>query len=386
MKHNRPVLVRNVFLSIFCLLAGVIPLTHPVVANVTEDHFIYLPVVVKPDAPSYKIVFTSDRGNSRGVYDIFVMNTDGTDIVNLTNTPDVAEHHPAWSPNGTMIAYLSGAQGSTEVYVMNNVGGNKRNVSNTPSADEKGLVWSPDSTRLAFLSDRDDVEGIYDVFVVNSNGTGLTNLTHSTDSDEWSLDWSPNSTKIVYLADLSLQSGLLGHIITMNADGTNKTTISTNNGFNLSPAWSPNGSKIAFIIPGFTSRALVMVDPDGANRTFITETGLIRWVMEGFQWNATGTKIAFLGQEASSSSVNLFVINVANGNFTNVTKDVPGVSTPFETVSWSADNTKLVYDENMGLQRGDISIIDITGTGYTNLTNSNSDDDRWPDWSPVSFP
>ena len=53
---------------------------------------------------SSNIAFVSDRDGS---FDIFVMNADGTDQTNLTRTADWEEDHPAWSPDGSRIAYCS---------------------------------------------------------------------------------------------------------------------------------------------------------------------------------------------------------------------------------------------------------------------------------------
>src|SRR6188474_2144049 len=52
-----------------------------------------------------QIVFASDRDSTEGVFDIFVMNANGTNQVNLTNTPAINEDYPAWSPNGASIAF-----------------------------------------------------------------------------------------------------------------------------------------------------------------------------------------------------------------------------------------------------------------------------------------
>ena len=381
--------IAPIFAGVFLLLVLIVLISgagQTAVAQTGNDSFVYLPVVTKPTEPEYKIVFASDRDNVRGVYDIFIMNSDGTGVKNLTNTPAVSESYPTWSPNGAMIAYLSGDQGSVELFIMSNTGGDKRNVSNASSVNARGLVWSPDSSRLAFLSDRDDVEGIYDIFVVKSDGTGLTNLTHSTDRDERSLDWSPDGTKIVYLADMSLPPvSFLGHVIAMNADGTNKTTIATNNGFNMGPAWSPEGSKIAFILMGFDGDCLAVMNPDGTNQNCLTPAS-IENVYEGLLWNSSGSQILFKGQEAGSSFLNLFVINASDSGLTNVTINVPGYGSPFRSMDWSADDMQIVYDEDFSLLRGDISIINVDGTGYANLTNSDNDDDRWPNWSPVPLP
>ena len=388
MNRRSSIFPAILLLNVLGILLGSSGAAQMVDADAAENTFTFLPVVVQPRPPAYKIIYASDQDNAPGVYDIFMMDTDGANVKNLTNTPAESETYPTWSPDGTQIAYLSGTEDAADVFVMSSTGQQKLKVSGTPTARARGVVWSPDSSRLGFVSDRDDAAGIQDVFVVNRDGAGLTNLTHSTDRDEWSLDWSPDGAKIVYLADLSLHPiSFIAHILTMNADGTNKVTISTNNGFNLDPVWSPNGAKIAFILPGFTGSGLATIQPDGTNRIFVTNPNVIEIVEEGIVWDSSGSRILFRGAEAGSGGTpNLFIVNAATGAYVNLTTNVPGYGSPFRSVDWSVDDTQVVYDESFGLNRGDISVINSDGTGYMNLTQSDDVDDRWPDWSPIMLP
>src|SRR5215208_3831615 len=74
-----------------------------------------------------KIVFASDRDGVvldpldplfGKTYDIYTMNADGSGVTRLTNDP-ARDIQPAWSPDGTKIAFVSIRDGNTEVYVMN---------------------------------------------------------------------------------------------------------------------------------------------------------------------------------------------------------------------------------------------------------------------------
>jgi Tol biopolymer transport system component len=350
-------------------------------AQTTEDQYVYLPIITRPTGPEYKIVFASDRGLDWNVYDIFTMNMAGENVRNMTNTPDVPESYPVWSPDGTMIAYLSGAEGQEDVFIMNADGSNKRNVSNTPSASEKKPLWSPDSKKVGFLSDRDDQAGVYDVFVVNADGTGLTNLTHSIDADEWSMDWSPDGTKIVYLADKSLHPmSLIGHIVTMNMDGANKQTVFTDTGFNYNPVWTPDGSKITF---NFYSGCLAMINADGSNlaRCFTAPPELDG--MKGFKWNSTGSRLAYVGF-FNQNSTRLYIYNPVTKQSTDITPNLLGFS-PNMPFDWSADNTQIILGEGGG-DGEEISIIKVDGSDYKNLTDSEQGRHRWPDLSPIKLP
>ena len=72
------------------------------------------------------------------------MNADGSGEVNLTETTDLEESQPAWSPDGTMIAYAAvpTGGGNIDVYVMNADGTGQTRLTNDPSPD-LSPSWQP---------------------------------------------------------------------------------------------------------------------------------------------------------------------------------------------------------------------------------------------------
>src|SRR5262245_31686190 len=97
-------------------------------------------------------VSTLDSAADRRQTDIWMVNWDGSQAMQLTFTPD-SESSPQWSPDGTRISFLSSRPGKargTQVWVLDKRGGEAHQLT-----DVKGAItsysWSPDSKRLALV-------------------------------------------------------------------------------------------------------------------------------------------------------------------------------------------------------------------------------------------
>ena len=82
--------------------------------------------------------------------EIYVMNADGANQINLTDNP-AEDSRSSWSPDGSKILFDSDRNGDLEVYVMNADGSNQINLTNNPALDSSPS-WSPDGTKIAFHS------------------------------------------------------------------------------------------------------------------------------------------------------------------------------------------------------------------------------------------
>jgi Tol biopolymer transport system component len=76
-----------------------------------------------------RIVF--DSANAQGTSDIMVINADGSNLINLTNSLDILNVTPRWSPGGQRIVFASDRDGSSEIYVMNADGSSPTRLTNT---------------------------------------------------------------------------------------------------------------------------------------------------------------------------------------------------------------------------------------------------------------
>ncbi len=230
-----------------------------------------------------QLLFTSSPGPGLSVdSDVWVMETDGSGQTRLTATT-ASDTHPAWSPDGTRIAFARSIGGCcSDIYVMDADGSNVTQVTTGPDPDS-APSWSPDGTKIAFHSLRN---ANYDVYVVNANGTGETRLT--TDSAfDWEPDWSPDGTKIAFA---STRAGTNDDIYVMNANGTSQTRITQHPATDTSPAWSPDGNRIAYQSNRSGNMDIYTMAADGSGRTQVTSDPNGEG---GATWSPDGTQIAF---------------------------------------------------------------------------------------------
>lgn len=338
------------------------------------DEYNFLPIIHKPTEPKYKIVFSSDRNRASRVNDIYSMDMNGENVEMLTDTPDIVEDNPVWSPDGTMIAYISGGEGQEEIFVMNADGSNKRNVSNSGSSRDRNFVWSPDSRQISFISNR--TGGRYDLFVVNADGSGLTNLTQTSDADEWGIDWSPDGSKIVYLSDKTQTPYPLsgGDMIVMNANGSNKTVIFNDTGWNRPAVWTPNGSKLTFSI---YNECIASVNPDGTGLIPCYIESPVKETISHFKWNPTSTKLIF---ESGAFSTDYYIYNSATGQISKISS-----GSPIERVfNWSADSSQIIGHGSVN-GKYQILMMDADGSNTQNLTETTEVNNFKPNLSAIKL-
>lgn len=216
--------------------------------------------------------------------DIYAVDAAGGVPAKLTNAgPGEINKHPAWSPDGTRIAFASMAISSTgklntDLYVMNTDGTNPVNLmEQQPEAAnsiDEAPAWSPDGSKIAFRSTRTG-GGINNIFVMNADGTDPIQLTHET-VDCGLPAWSPDGNKIAF--DVTIRKTPTWHneVYVVDLDGGNQVWVSEVPGVekfdNESPSWSPDGTKIVFMSNRRTHHFDIwMVNPDGTDPVRVSQ-------------------------------------------------------------------------------------------------------------------
>ena len=269
-----------------------------------------------------KIAFISGRD---GYEDVWIMNADGSDPVNLTQGRHGRCVSPAWSPDGTKIAYLDvGADYSIgDVWVMDADGGNPQQMGSLTNPGYNDMVWAEDGSLIYFIKHR---IGDPEVFVVALDGSGssLMDWREAAWIVRGSIDnrgLSPDGTK---LADVVLQDD--------EGDAYLYLAI-------FAPGEVPQPSEpIEDILNRIDFRVIPL--PDLPYQHADLEPGQFRPTTPGPTWSPDSMKIAFSADNEQGDQ-EVWVVDIDGSNLVNLTNGLGGDYPAWQPVSPSATATSV---------------------------------------------
>ncbi|WP_263357742.1 Tol-Pal system beta propeller repeat protein TolB [Acidicapsa ligni] len=182
-----------------------------------------------------KLYFVSARTGSK---EIWVMDYDGQNQHIVTKQGSISLS-PRISPDNSRLAFSTlGKEGWTIRMFSMDLGRTVSYPAGVAGGSNLSPAWSGDGSKIAFSSSR---SGDPEIWISDSNGGNLRKAT-SIRGPDVSPTWNPKTNS--QIAWVSGRTGL-PQIYTMDADGTNIQRM-TDGGYAISPSWSPNGQFLAF--------------------------------------------------------------------------------------------------------------------------------------------
>ena len=260
--------------------------------------FLYLNRTQTLPPPVY--AFASDRA---GAGDIFALSQDGA-LVNLTNHPD-ADWDPAWSADGTMLAFTSHRSGSSDIWLLNVVETGQEvlpvNLTNHAAWDYSPS-WSPSGQSVAFVSERD---GDPEIFVQNLESDTALQLTFNNEMDHLPA-WSPDGKLIAFAA---VRDGV-ERVYLIRPDGTDEKVATAHSLRGTAPAWSPDSQQLAFIGWDEQDQAgIYLIDVEGELSEPIYQAK--SWI-GSLAWSADGQWLTFTAWDTGNHEV--YALSLAEEN------------------------------------------------------------------------
>lgn len=264
-----------------------------------------------------KIAMVCDRTKKKEIY---VMDFDGSNVRQITHHKSVTLS-PAWSPDGTRIAYSLYAK-------------NKRNVKNLNLYE-----FNFNSSKIKMLSDR----------------VGINSGAH----------YHPDGKKI------ALTMSFLGNseIFSFDPESKSVTRLTNNSGVDVDPNWSPDGKHLSFVSNRAGAAMVYRMNSDGSDVRRLTFAGTYNATPS---WSPQNNKIGFAGW--IDRRFDVFIMNPDGTNIERLTKDQGNNEDP----SFSPDGNFLVFSSNRAGQKN-VYVMNIDGTFVKRMTYGMGDcvSPRW---------
>lgn len=223
--------------------------------------------------------------------------TENGALTRLTDSTD-ADMYPKWSPDGSTIAWVSGAPGNSHIWIMNSDGSGKRQL--TTAAGMQGWPeWSPDGTRLLYW-EYNETSKLYSIRTIKVDGTSIITIAETTNILDRPV-WRPDGQYVAYAAEINAN----WDIWVAKSDASQSWRMTTSPAMETNPLWSPDGTMIDYKVAtsgpyNLTEEYFLSVENGFDSPKVYAWNGPQSIQMSG--WSPDGKKIAYTAETVSGTS------------------------------------------------------------------------------------
>jgi Tol biopolymer transport system component len=274
---------------------------------------------------------SAGKSSTASPHQLYLLSADGSQRLPLVSMSTYTAHgSPAWSPDGTMIAFdawraESGeSYGKSHVFVMQADGSGLRDL-----GDGAMPSWSPDATRITF-SRYSPNRGVW---IMNADGTGMELL----DAEGWSAAWSPAGDEIAY----TVYDGGPNFCIHNLVKRTRRLIpVPGRRQIYWGFTWSPGGDRLCFKgVRDDESHEIAVVGTDLANsQVKVLCTGP---ASHDLAWSPDGLQVLASMSKRGDGNAQLYVLDPNSGKPPRLLEGKPSAWRTVQ-MSWSPDGRRIV--------------------------------------------
>ena len=321
--------------------------------------------------------------NTSGRFNLWTVPAEGGWPIQLT-VSDQRQTSPAWSPDGKWIAYQSDYDGDEQwdIFFVSPKTGQVVNITNTREIAEKNPTWSPDGRYLAYTV-KPKTSSVYEIDVFDTLMRDTKHLTSGTPKDKMNVNpiWSKDGKWIVYTQQQA--KGTDSNIFIAQVATGKSSLLTPHQGEELvtardfSPTPTPDGGTLLITSNagnGYDNVGLLQFSDKGAGVTGVLHPGQIdwltqdKWEIEGGNFSPDGKSVTWTANVDGNTEI--YVHDLTSGKTSSLplpkgVNRLGGAESAF-----TRDGARLLYYHNGPTSPNDVWVYSVADGKSQQITNS----------------